>query len=178
MESNEQNFKTVARIVADLKSLRFCPDDDGVFAIVKMFCTMAQTLDQVEWTVARCLALHSVWPGPREIRAVFCSRWKPLDRIEVSSEVYAEGIPSASESVTPGWSMQIPAGATREPLQLEGPALELAQSLVKAGLMGVPVQRLVKVDPLKPEERARLETEFEKAEQEYLERKAKAEAGL
>ena len=44
------------------------------------------------------VALYNEWPGPQEVRAVFCSRFKPADSIEAYSSVYMDGIPSESET--------------------------------------------------------------------------------
>jgi len=55
---------------------------------------IAATDEQVQWLGNRMITLYSKWPGPREMRACFCSRYKPQDGISIFSEVYTEGIPS------------------------------------------------------------------------------------
>ena len=57
----------------------------------------AETDEQVDWLGRRMRVLYQEWPGPRELRACFCSRYKPKDGISVCSGKYAEGIPSEAK---------------------------------------------------------------------------------
>jgi hypothetical protein len=43
--------------------------------------------------------LYKEWPGLREVRAVFCSKFKPRDGFDVDSDVYLDGVPSDSGSM-------------------------------------------------------------------------------
>jgi hypothetical protein len=87
--------KKVAEIVGELTLLRYFPADPiARTALVREICDMADTEDQVRWLVTRMLKLYQVWPGLGEVRATFCSKFKPRDGIERYSEVYADGIPS------------------------------------------------------------------------------------
>ena len=83
------NVKQAADKIAELALMRFFPSEpQAKSALVRMVCEMAQTNEQVDWLVRRALALYTDWPGPRELRALFCSRWKPADGIEAYSTVY------------------------------------------------------------------------------------------
>ncbi len=89
--------KQAAKDMARLAVLKFFPSDDTARAeIVLMACEMAQTNEQVAWLAKRCIQLWNEWEGPREMRAVFCSRHKPADGIEAYSSLkrFADGIPS------------------------------------------------------------------------------------
>lgn len=88
------NVRKAADALAKLAMLKyFPPDPQARTALVGMVCEMATTDDQVEWLVRRMLVLYNEWPGPKELRALFCSRHKPADGIEAKSEKFLEGIP-------------------------------------------------------------------------------------
>jgi hypothetical protein len=88
----------VAEYLSELTMIPFFPGDEGARAgLMRMVCAMATHEDQVRWLVDRVLQLYgSKWPGPVEIRAVFCSKYKPADGINAHSEIYIDGIPSES----------------------------------------------------------------------------------
>jgi hypothetical protein len=97
----------ITEILAELRVLPFFPNDEAVMAaLVRMVGQMATTEDQVRWLVARMTnGLYSEWPGPKEMRACFCSRFRPKDGINVHSTVYIDGIPSERQNAP-----QLPAG--------------------------------------------------------------------
>jgi len=72
----------------------FPKEGDARAAIAEMVIDMVDTPEQAMWLARRMVELHNDWPGPREMRAVFCSRFRPRDGIEVNSTVYVDGIPS------------------------------------------------------------------------------------
>jgi hypothetical protein len=64
-------------------TLKFFPgDEDARIGIAKKIAAFASTEDQVEWLVSRVADLYTEWPGILEIRAVFCTRFKPRDGVE------------------------------------------------------------------------------------------------
>jgi hypothetical protein len=94
--------------MARLSVLKFFPSDQTARTeIMLMACEMAQTNEQIAWLSKRCIQLWNEWEGPREMRAVFSSRYRPADGIEAYSQLsrFNEGIPSEKAS---------------EPLQLSG----------------------------------------------------------
>jgi hypothetical protein len=109
------NAKFIAEILGGLAILKFFPSDDQArTAIFNLVCSMATTEDQVRWLVKRTVALHNEWPGPKELRAVFCSKFKPRDGVEAHSQIYLEGIPSEKpEALTlpVGGQKALPSGA-------------------------------------------------------------------
>ena len=54
-----------------------------------------------EWLVSRMAKLYTKWPGVREMRIVYSSKYRPLDGFEIAggTEDYPDGIPSEAESV-------------------------------------------------------------------------------
>jgi hypothetical protein len=96
------------RDMARLSVLKFFPSDQTARAeIVLMACKMANTNADIVWLVNRCLELWNEWEGPREMRAVFCSKFRPADGVEAYSQLprFNDGIPSEKSA---------------EPLQLGG----------------------------------------------------------
>lgn len=93
--------KKATKSLARLTLLKFFPADPTARAeIVLLVCRMAHTNEQVNWLAERTLGLWNDWEGPRELRAVFCSKFRPADGIEAYSalERFADGIPSETES--------------------------------------------------------------------------------
>src|ERR1043165_9648334 len=92
------NVKRAAQAVARLGALKYFPlDPHAQTGIVQIVCEMAYEDSQVDWLVNRMIGLYNEWPGPRELRACFCSKFKPKDGKECHSQVYLDGIPSESE---------------------------------------------------------------------------------
>ena len=85
------NVKKAVEQIGPLALMKFFPaqsESGARAALVGMVCEMASNNEQIEWLVRRALALYNEWPGPRELRALFCSRYKPADGIEARSTVY------------------------------------------------------------------------------------------
>lgn len=83
------DFDEVAEVLSDLESLNFFPTtDSGRTAIIKIVGGdgqkpgLASDIEQVRWLVGRMLQLYNNWPGPAEMRALFCKRFKPADGVD------------------------------------------------------------------------------------------------
>lgn len=84
-----------------LAQLKFFPSEPGTRAeIGNLIGRMCANDTQVCWLAARAVALFNEWPGPLELRAVYCSKFTPLDGFEVHSTVYPDGVPSEN----PNWA--------------------------------------------------------------------------
>lgn len=107
------NFERIAKTLSGLRVLKFFPNDEhALVALVRMVGEMASTEDQVEWLVGRMTSgLYAEWPGPREVRAVFCSRFNPRDGINAYSTVYIDGIPSERPAIAAPMQKALPPGA-------------------------------------------------------------------
>ncbi len=85
-----------ATIVAEaMSAVPYFPASEGAKGlIVSEIAAMVPSFEQGVWLARRMSQLYSKWPGAKEMRAVYCGRYKPADGIEVDSEVFADGIPS------------------------------------------------------------------------------------
>jgi hypothetical protein len=83
------NAKNVAKLLAKLGMLKFFPADaEARTGILEIVCQMASSEAQVEWLVNRMLSAYNEWPGPREMRACFCCRFRPADGVNAYSEKF------------------------------------------------------------------------------------------
>ena len=82
------------KIIGKLTTLKFFPSDPaGQKAVVEMACKMASSTEQIEWLVSQMTTWYNDWPGPREMRAVFCQRFRPADSVNVNqSSVFLDGV--------------------------------------------------------------------------------------
>jgi hypothetical protein len=116
------DIKQASRSLARLAVLRYFPADDTVRAeIVALACRMAATNEQIDWLADRCADLWNEWQGPQEMRAVFCSKFRPADGREEFSQLaqFADGIPSEKESAS-----YVMLGAGKAAAQIEGTVVE------------------------------------------------------
>ena len=94
------NLKRVLEALAGLAMLKYFPsNNDAVLAaLARLVVNMCDNEQQVEWLVDRMTSgLYQEWPGPQEMRAVYCSRYKPKDGLNAYSQVYPDGIPASRE---------------------------------------------------------------------------------
>lgn len=112
--------KTVKRALGSLSLLRFFPADEEARAMLgEILAAMCPNDEACEWLVRRTLEVHNEWPGPVELRALLCSRYRPADGVEANSSAWPEGIPPSrpAQEDLPA----LPPGRSR------GPDPELAQ---------------------------------------------------
>ncbi len=91
------DFEEVLPIIGELTQMHFFPSDaSGRLGIARLVCRMATSIEQVQVLVDRMLALYNDWPGPLELRAVFCSAgFAPADGYwNDSSKCFPDGIPA------------------------------------------------------------------------------------
>lgn len=117
--------------IGSLALLKFFPSDDGArTALIRMLMEMCGSTEQAAWLGERMIELHTEWPGPRELRCVYCSRFPPKDGKDVASTAnYPEGIPSATPVATlpvgdpvDPWAKGIIQETARKVKSLEGPS--------------------------------------------------------
>jgi hypothetical protein len=93
------NIQIVSKELEKLAMLKFFPADQGArLGILEIVCAMAKTEEQVTWLVKRMTTMYNEWPGPKELRAMFCSKFRPADGVECYSAVFEDGIPSELEA--------------------------------------------------------------------------------
>jgi hypothetical protein len=107
------NFDDVMRLIGEWGgTMKYFPSDSGArLGIAKQIASMASNVQEVNWLVARVPQLFVDWPGMREVRAVFCSRFRPLDGVDVYSDTYLDGIPSERTTGPETSFTAIPEGA-------------------------------------------------------------------
>lgn len=69
-----------AQCVAEISLLKFFPADElARAALMRMLVSMAEHPKELRELSRRVMAHYNEWPGPREIRAVFCTFKSPRD---------------------------------------------------------------------------------------------------
>jgi len=69
--------------VGKLNALAMFPSDPNAQeAIMGILSKMVSTVAQLNWLIDAMLNQVGTWYGPKEMRGVFCTRFKPADRIE------------------------------------------------------------------------------------------------
>ncbi len=83
------NVQRATEQIAKLALLKYFPSDVMArAALVQIVCEFAESNEQIEWLVKRALAIFNEWPGPVELRALYCSRWRPVDGTEAYSALF------------------------------------------------------------------------------------------
>ncbi len=128
------NFQKVAEILGGLRILPFFPSDEhALLALVSMVGSMVDTEEQVRWLVKRMTSgIYSQWPGPQEMRACFCGRFKPKDGINAYSTVYLDGIPPERPAIAaPEQKALPPGGAVTEDTSMDAAFQILQRGMVE-----------------------------------------------
>jgi hypothetical protein len=170
------DFRTVNALVASMGTMKFFPADPDVrLALVEVMGEIAETEEQVRWLVKRMRDMYAEWPGEREMRACFCSRFHPKDGRNVGSTVYPDGLPSEFPQKHL-LMLLLPAGAvvSADP-ELDRAVVLLADSKDLNRVARTP--RVSKVPDLPPEKRI-TQADVERAVAELHEKRARAELGL
>ncbi|HZF23988.1 MAG TPA: hypothetical protein VE030_11055 [Burkholderiales bacterium] len=109
--------ETAAAVVGKLALMAFFPSDPEVRAgLVAIFIEMVETDEQMEWLGSRAMRMFARWPGVAEIRALYCSRYKPRDGLESYSEIYPEGFPTERKEPEPGRAARRGEPVTADPV--------------------------------------------------------------
>jgi hypothetical protein len=90
------NPKRILDMLSELAMLKYFPtnNDSVLIGLSRLVAQMCSDESQVRWLIDRMTSgLYAEWPGPQEMRACFCSRFKPKDGINAYSTVYLDGIP-------------------------------------------------------------------------------------
>lgn len=75
-----------AAAVSRLALMAFFPTNPEVqTALVEILLEMVDTDEHLDWLMRRLLVLPK-WPGVGEMRALYCSRYKPKDGLEAYSD--------------------------------------------------------------------------------------------
>lgn len=94
----------LTELVNELAAMAFFPAErEARGAIAEDIADICPNLNEARWLVKRFRQLFDRWPGPRELRAVYCSRNKPRDGIEAVSENYPDGVPTPAGGTELAW---------------------------------------------------------------------------
>ena len=88
-------IEQIAEMAGELKCLPYFPSEPAVLvAVARLIGLMCVDVKQARWIVNRMTSgLYSQWPGVAEMRACYCSRYRPKDGIEAYSTVFPDGLP-------------------------------------------------------------------------------------
>lgn len=88
------DFDVLNGLMMSMATMRFFPKaKEARLALVMTLGEMCNSEDEARWLVKRIRTMYTDWPGEREMRACFCSRYRPKDGINAGSVVYPEGLP-------------------------------------------------------------------------------------
>lgn len=167
--------KALLAAVGRMAILKFFPSDQQArIAIMELMRSMCGNDSQVRWLAERMSngSVFNEWPGPHELRAVYCSKFRPSDGIEAGSVAYAEGIPS--ERPQPPECHCLPA-AEAHALLAEVAEDAGIQLLPSVGLSRVGVKRIERKHPPPLPESKRITAEDIEREKQRLLNKLAAE---
>lgn len=69
--------------VAELSMLRYFPSDVAArVGITSLLARMVDSPERLRWLVRTMVDEVGTWEGPKELRAVYCSRFRPADGVE------------------------------------------------------------------------------------------------
>lgn len=85
MRLTESEVKTYG---ARLTLLKFFPADPIARAmIVDFLAKLTGQKDRLEWLIMALVNHVGEWPGPKEVRGILCSRYKPADGIKAECSI-------------------------------------------------------------------------------------------
>lgn len=85
----------VAELISELAVLAYFPTEvEARRALARELVSICPNISEARWLITRFCELFNRWPGPRELRAVYCSRNKPRDGFEISSTEFPDGVPT------------------------------------------------------------------------------------
>jgi len=125
--------------VEAMTALPFFPSAGAAQALVAdELMRMCQTGERAMWLVRRMTQLFTKWPGIREMRAVYCSKFATKDGVECYSEMFLDGIPSERDTplqISGSPTLALPAGnsVSVDP-ELEKQVADLAEARAMAPL--------------------------------------------
>ena len=95
------NPKRIVELLGRLALLRFFPtgNDAALEGLLVLVGDMCNSEAEVEWLVKRMTSgIYAEWPGPQEMRACYCDKFRPKDGINAYSQVYPDGLPPSKDS--------------------------------------------------------------------------------
>lgn len=73
----------LAGALAQFSMLRYFPADEMAHeSIVLLLRRLCGTRERLMWLISRMVDHVGYWPGPAEVRGLFCTRFRPADGVE------------------------------------------------------------------------------------------------
>lgn len=109
--------------MVQLSMLRYFPQGDAQKAIAMFLAQLCGTGERLQWLVSQLVNRVGDWPGPAQVRGIFCTRFRPADGKEADCTLAgftaADGeLASARKdppALTAGEATKLIAGLRREP---------------------------------------------------------------
>lgn len=172
----------LTELVNELAALAFFPSErEARGAVAEDIADICPNLTEARWLVKRLRQLFNRWPGPRELRAVYCSRNKPRDGIEGRSDLFPDGVPIPAGGTELAWFVALPSG----PAPLALPPGHVAsfdarmdgqiQLLARTKDLNAPRRKPKAPEPTNPNYRPITQAEIDRAVSENRERQAREE---
>jgi hypothetical protein len=84
--------EAMKRFISAVSVMNFPPTGDGVpAALAEAIEQFAESDEQLDWLRNQMQIRYQDWPGVRELRACFCSRFEPKDGVSIPTDVLAVG---------------------------------------------------------------------------------------
>ncbi len=116
--------------------------------------------------------LYAEWPGVYELRACFCSKFRPADGVEARSSVYLDGVPS--ERPAPDPLPALPPGCVAS---LDFSLERAVGILARSKDMGRPRRLAAPSIPINPDYKPITQADIDKAVDELKDKRARQELG-
>lgn len=108
----------IVQAVRRMSILKYFPSDEVArVEIMRLLDRLVSTPEQLDWLVNALIDEVGEWPGPKEVRGIFCTRFPPKDGVETDAE-HSKFSPIAMEA------RQLLAEPPKVDRKLLGPAAE------------------------------------------------------
>jgi hypothetical protein len=94
----------ITSAVAALGAMSFFPSDAPARkAIMQLIARMVGTKEQLDWLVLTMIDKVGEWKNPKELRGVYCSRFRPADGVEADCAATIEFTPHELAEPSLAW---------------------------------------------------------------------------
>lgn len=88
MRTRKPNSEELNHAVQRMSVLAFFPAGQAAgVEIVRILASMCATYEQLDWLVSTMIDRVGEWKGPKEMRGLFCTRYRPADGIEAECSI-------------------------------------------------------------------------------------------
>jgi hypothetical protein len=72
--------------VSDLGMLPFFPRESAA-SVMMLLAKLCNNRQQLRWLIDEVVNKIGTWPGPKELRGIFCTKFDPADGVDAWSEI-------------------------------------------------------------------------------------------